>query len=296
MASMKSILAFAIVACASAPALAQEMGQGEARITSRSDVRLSMESMPGTSGAAVSMLGQRVGSRMAQIRGCYEERIEQDPTVTGTLRLRFLLEARGAPRIEVDNDGVGDREVLRCIERVLEGIPAPQLTRPTRAIVQLVLANTAARGAERAAERAEQAQQVELTNDPQGNPTSRGGTPDGRVVFTLTGRGAGGGPAVTAAHRALLTALPGLMDCRRRAGRRGRSPAGDLGGWMQIATGRAPTARVTRSTVPNERTQSCVGRVLDRIEYRPTEGRGRVELSIHFEEATPVESREEFDD
>lgn len=290
------LLALALVA----PASAQDgvansgMGQGEARITSRSDVRLSMESMPGTGGAAVTALGQRVGARMAQIRGCYEQRVEEDPTITGTLRLRFLLEGRGRPRVEVDRDGVDDAALVTCITRELQRLDIAQLTRPTRAIVALQLANTAARGAEQSAARAQEARQVTMTADGDGNPTATGGTPDGRVRFTVTGRGRESGPTVAAAHRALMSALPGLMDCRRRSGRQGRAPGGDLSATLQIRTGQAPTARVTRSRVEGERragfTQTCVGRALDGIEQRPTEGRGAVRVEIHFEPATDVEA------
>ncbi len=295
----RNLFSFALTLAVAAPAAAQGgvagsgMGQGEARITSRSDVRLSMESMPGTSGAAVTLLGQRVGARMPQVRGCYEQRVEEDPTVTGTLRLRWQLEARGAPRVEVDRDAVNDAAVLRCITRVLAGVDTAQMTRPTRAIVQLVLGNTAARGAEQAAERAQEAQQVTLSADADGNPTSTGGTPDGRVRFTVTGRGRDSAQTVAAAHRALLTSLPGLMDCRRRAGRRGRSPGGDLSATMQVRTGQPPTGRVTRSTVPNERTRGCVDQVMSRIEHRPTEGRGTVSVEIHFEPATDVEEAQD---
>lgn len=268
------------------------MGQGEARITSRSDVRLSMESMPGTSGAAVTALGQRVSSQMAAIRSCYEERIEENPTITGTLRLRFLLEARGNARVEIDNDGVGDRETVRCITNVLTRLQTRELSRPTRAVVQLILANSAARGVAQASQQAQRAQAVVLSRDAQGNPSASGGTDDRRVTFTITGQGESSGEAVAAAHRAMMTALPGLMDCRRRSGRRGEAPGGDVTASMQVAVGRSPTSRVSACTVPNEMTRSCVGRVLDRIEHRPTEGRGRVTVQIHFEPATAVEQNE----
>lgn len=264
------------------------MTQGEARITSRSDVRLSMESLPGTGRAAVTALGQRVGARMAQIRGCYGQRVELDPTIIGLLRFRFLLEGRGRPRIEIDRDAVEDAELVRCLTRVLEGLDVSGLTRPTRAVIVLQLANTAARGAAEAAERAQRGREVVVTTDPAGNPTSSGGTPDGHVRFTVTGRGARSAPAVAAAHRALLTAIPGLMDCRRRAGRQGRSPGGDLSATMQLRAGHPPVSRVTRSTVPNERTRGCVSRVLDRIQHRENEGQGRVRVDIHFEPAAEI--------
>lgn len=264
------------------------MGQGEARISSRSDVRLSMESLPGTSGAAVSALGTRVGGRMAQIRGCYEETVSENPTVRGTLRLRLLLERRGRPNVEVDRDAVNDAGLVRCISRQLQAIDTARLQRPTHAVVQLELANSAARGAERAATRAEQARQVQITIDGDGNPTTSGGTPDGRVRFTVTGRGRESANVVADGYRSLMQVLPGLMDCRRRAGRRGRSPAGDLSVQLQMREGRPARSRVTRSTVPNERTRGCVSRVLRRIEHRAS-GSGRVTAQIHYTEAEAVE-------
>lgn len=292
-----------LVLCFASPTAAQGgsggvgnsgMDQGQARITSRADVRLSMESMRGTGRAAVTVLGQRVGAEMTRIRGCYEARVEEDPTITGVLRLRFLLEERGRPRVEVDRDGVDDGALVRCITRVLERLDIAQLSRPTRAIVALQLANTAARGAEASAERAQETRQVTLTMDGDGNPTSSGGTEDRRVRFTVTGSGGDSGPAVAAAHRGLMTVLPGLMDCRRRSGRRGRAPAGELTATMRIQRGRAPVTQVTRASVPHERrqgwTRRCVSQALGGIEHRDTAGHGSVRVQIHFEEATDVEA------
>jgi hypothetical protein len=301
MSSTNTLLAsFLVLSCASVASAqgghggvaSSGMGQGEARITSRSDVMLSMESMPGTNGAAVSALGTRVGARMAQIRGCYERTVAERPTVTGTLRLRVLLEGRGRPTIEIDGDRVNDRELVTCMTDELARIDHSGLRRPTRAVVQLVLGNTAAAGAGRAAERAQEIRQVAIQIDGDGNATTSGGTPDGRVQFTVTGRGRDSAPAVTSAYRAMNTTLAGLMDCRRRASRRGASPAGALSVTMTVRDGRAPTSRVTRSTVANEQARGCVGRVLSRIEERASGGRGPVRVEVRFGEADTVDAHD----
>lgn len=260
------------------------MDQGEARIATRSDVRLSMESMPGTTGAQVSALGTRVAQRMAQIRECYEERVADDPTITGTLRLQFRLGERGQPNVAIDRDGVNDRGLVDCVSRRLARVDVARLRRPTHALVQLEFANTAARGAEQTAQRAQEAQQVEITIDANGNATATGGTPDGRIRFVLTGDGRESAPAVASAHRALRGALPGLMDCRRRAGRR-QSPEGELAVVIQVREGRPPQSRVTQSTVADERARACVSRVLHRIDSR-SDGTGRVQAQIHFSGAS----------
>ncbi|MCB9594423.1 MAG: hypothetical protein H6719_16950 [Sandaracinaceae bacterium] len=267
------------------------MGQGEARISARSDVRLSMESMPGTSGARVSALGARVGARMTQIRTCYTDILADTPTVTGTLRLRVLLEEgrTGGPTTEVDRDTTNNAALVRCISGVLGGVDVNGLQRPTRAVVQLEMANTAAAGAERAAVRAQEAAQVHVEVDGDGNVTSSGGTPDGHVRFRVVGQGRESAGAVVAAHRALLTALPGLLDCRRRAGRRGASSAGEVRATMVIHDGRAPTSRVTRCDVAGTRTHACMTRALAAIEQRSSGGSGTVAVTITFAEAEVVE-------
>lgn len=266
------------------------MGQGEARISSRSDVVLSMESMPGTSGSQVSALGARVGQRMTQIRTCYTTIVAENPGVVGTVRLRVLLEARGAPNVEIDNNGTNNRGLVRCFSRELGQIDVSGLRRPSHAVVQLVVGNTAAAGSERAARRARQASQVDVTVDGEGNVTSSGGTPDRHVMFTVTGRGRESAPAVVAAHRALLTGLAGLLDCRRRAGRRGNSSAGEVAVVMQVREGRRPSSRITRITLGSDRARGCVNRALRGIERRSENGSGRVQVLIRYSEAETIEN------
>ena len=301
MTSNRIALALTALALSASPALAQDdgpggvassgMGQGQARITARSDVRLSMESMPGTSGSRVSALGSRVGARMTQLRTCYDEVVAERPTVRGALRLRLLLEERGAPNVEVDRDTANDAPLTRCVTRELGRVDVSGLVRPTHAIVNLEMANSAARGAETAAVRAQQAQQVTLTRDADGNPTASGGTPDGHVRFTAIGSGAESGEAVAAAYRATMSALPGLMDCRRRSGRRNQSPEGDVHVQMSIYEGRPPTSRVLRCTVASDRARACVSRTLRRIERRADSGRGAVRVNIHFADAETVQGQ-----
>ena len=61
------------LALAAGPAAAQEMGQGEANITAQADVRLSMESGPGTNADKLALIGGVVGSKLGAVRNCYRE-------------------------------------------------------------------------------------------------------------------------------------------------------------------------------------------------------------------------------
>ncbi|MDQ3035347.1 MAG: hypothetical protein M3Y87_23285, partial [Myxococcota bacterium] len=146
MTRMLSLTVLTVLAFSSTAA-AQEMGQGSAHITTRSDVRMSLESVPGTSATRLQMLGRAVGAGMGAIRECYGTVVEQRPTVTGTLRMRVALAERGAPEIEVVQDGPSDRELLRCISGVITRQPMADVSRPAGAIVVLEFQNTAAAGA-----------------------------------------------------------------------------------------------------------------------------------------------------
>lgn len=259
------------------------MGQGQARIAARSDVRLSMESLPGTGGATISALGARVGARMTALRECYEDTVSERPTVQGTLRMRFELARRGRPNVTVDNHDVEDRGLIQCVTRQLQQVDCASIRRPAGAIVQLVLSNTAADGVAESARRSEQRREVQVTVDGDGNASASGGVPRRGVRFTVTGEGRESAPAVVAAHRVLTTAMPGLTDCRRRAARRRQDPTGELSVTMRVRSGRPTASRVTRSTVEEDRTRGCVNRVLRRVQQRADAGSGTVQARILFE-------------
>ena len=114
---MPTVLGFALLASSFvAPvALAQEgggpgpgpggvaesgMGQGHASVATRSDVSISLESVPGTSGARIAVLGRSVTSAMSQIRACYAQAINRAPGTHGRMRLRLDMPAEsGTPNV-----------------------------------------------------------------------------------------------------------------------------------------------------------------------------------------------------
>lgn len=260
------------------------MGQGEARLTSRSDVRLAMESGGGTDRAAITELGERVGQRMAQIRQCYERTVAADPTVTETMRIRFRLRRRGNPNLRVLDAEHGHRSLHRCVLTALRRVNVRSLPRPAEATIRLEFGNTAAEGARRAAARAEVATQVTIEETGRGRFRSQGGTPDGRVRFEVRGRGRRSAAAITAAHRALLDALPGLMDCRRRCHRRTGSSAGDVRATMRVRPRARPSAQIRSTTLRWPRARPCVNRVLNAIQRRDPAARGALQVTITFSE------------
>lgn len=264
------------LALAPASALAQEMGQGQAHITTRSDVRMSLESVPGTGAARLAALGRAVGGGMGAIRQCYARVIEERPTVTGTLRLRVSLGASGRPEVNVEEDGPSDRELLTCVRNAVIGQSMDGVERPAAAIVVLELSNTAAAGAAETARRADEADEVAVARE-EGRAVARGEASGVRFAV----RGAEDA-VVAEALRVVRSQIAGMLDCRRRASRRGMDPTGTVTLTMQMRARRAPDLRAGRSTVRDERAPTCLERALERAPRTP-ESAGRVDVEVEFQ-------------
>jgi len=263
--------------------VAQEMGQGEARITTRSDVRMSLESVPGTSAARLSALGRAVGAGMGAIRACYGEVVEQRPAVHGTMRLRVTAPARGALDLEVVEDGPQDRPLLTCIRGVLGRQPLDGVERPASAVVVLELQNSAAAGAVETARRADEADRIEVRQEG-GRPEARGEAPGLRFVV----RGASGtsDELVAEGLRVVRSQIAGMLDCRRRASRRGMNPEGQVALSMRMRRGRPPELTVGTSTVHDERAPGCLERALARPHRTPEAGPASLDVEVRFLAAT----------
>lgn len=273
-------LAMVTLALAIGPRVeAQEMGQGHAHITTRSDVRLSMESVPGTSAVRLSALGRSIGAGMSAMRTCYGEVIAARPTVVGTMRLRVSLGERGAPEIEILEDGPNDRELSTCIRGVIARQDVSEVGRPAAAIVVLEMQNTAARGAAETAARAETAAEIPIARE-EGRPLARGEAPG--VRFLVRGAADTADALVAEGMRVVRSQIAGMLDCRRRAGRRGMDPSGTIDLRMRMAQGRAPAMDVVATTVRDERAPVCLERALERPQHRPESGPATLEVRVEF--------------
>lgn len=269
----------ALVLALAAPAAAQQMGQGHAHITTRSDVRMSLDSVPGTSATRLQMLGRAVGAGMGAIRECYGTVVEQRPAVTGTLRMRVEVGARGAPTVEVVEDGPADRELVQCVSRVITRQPMTDVSRPSAAIVVLLFENTAAAGAVETARRVEEASDVSVARTD-GRPSASGEAPG--VRFVVRGAADTQDEHVAEAFRVVRSQIAGMLDCRRRASRRGMDPTGQIDLRMSMRQGRAPEMTVGRTTVRDERAPICLERALERPQRRPTSGPAQLDVEIVF--------------
>ncbi|MBN8615560.1 MAG: hypothetical protein J0L92_33500 [Deltaproteobacteria bacterium] len=256
------------------------MGQGHASITTRSDVSISLESVPGTSGARIAVLGRAVTSSMTQIRACYAATINTAPGTHGRMRLRLDMPASGPGTTTVVEDAVNQAPLLRCVTALLVALPLDASLRPASAVVVLDFDNTAAQGAAEVAQRQTEADSVAISRES-GRPEATG---DGNAVhFTVRGAADATDEVVTDAVRVMRTVVPGLLDCRRRAGRRGQNPEGILVFSVVLRAGAAPTATAGRGhTVADTTAPRCVATAISRAHRRPTVG-ARLDVEIRFD-------------
>jgi hypothetical protein len=258
------------------------IGQGEARITAQSDVRLALESERGTSSQRLEAIGRAVGGKMTEVRACYATATEADPTIQGYLRIRITVpQGRGRAAVDVTEDRANNEVLSRCILRSLRAADLTGIPGPAAAVVSLEFDNTAARGVTRMREGSQARVEEAVRVNAAGLAESSGGTGEGEVRFTLTAASAGDNDAVTSFHRALAGRIAGLLDCRRRAGRRGRDPAGQMEVTLRINGRRVANATAANSTVGDANAPRCVQNALRQL---PLEGtaRGQVRLAITF--------------
>jgi hypothetical protein len=133
-----SVLSFAAVVWA------QDVPAGA--ITSRSDVHLDLQSLPGTGLDALTAIGTAVRAKMTQIRTCYDNAVRTTPNVAGDLRLLIVTTPRGTvASATVAEDHLNNAGVARCVIRVLKTLPRG-LPASARGHIVLRFNNTMARG------------------------------------------------------------------------------------------------------------------------------------------------------
>jgi hypothetical protein len=258
--------------------LAQDMDQGEARITARSDVRMEISTAPGTPRAELQTLGGAVGQRLSAIRACYAERVGENPSVRGSLVMRISPARNGRASAAVTRDQLEDAPLRSCTVDAVEAASVAGARTTSAIVVTFTFANSAAEGHEQMQEHSARAASVTLETTADGKLVARGGVESGEVRYQVIGP-AGRREAITVVHGAMRTAIPGLLDCRRRATRRGDSPAGEVRAQLTVdGTGRGRVGR-TESTVIDPRSGRCLQNVLVRARFG-REARGRYTIVV----------------
>jgi hypothetical protein len=280
-------LALGSLALGAGPASAQPdvahsgMGQGEASITTETGISLALDSVPGTSAARVQAMGRAVQTRMTTLRGCYHSVVASRPIVAGIIRMQITLaEGTGAPTITVTEDGVHDAEMLTCARAALLALPTAGLQRPSSVVAVLTLANSASEGSAIAARRATEADHVDVTREGD-RPTASMEMTD--VRFVIRGVPGSSDELLAEGFRVVRSQIAGLLDCRRRASRRRRSPAGTVVLTVTMTAGQPLAVHMDRTTVAaGAEAGTCVAERLARAPRTPATGPGTFELELTF--------------
>jgi hypothetical protein len=260
--------------------VAQDMDDGEARVRSRSDVQMRVASGPATNAKRLTQLAGVLGGALTPVKQCYAKELEERPTVEGDLKIELRVPERGKTQVRVTSDAVGDAPVVRCAVRALQRLDYGPAPRPSSAFIHYTFTHSAATGVHVTRKRTGRAQGA-VTRNEDGVPEAGFATPRREVRFTVTGQKKDSDERVTAVHAGMRSAVPGMLDCRRRAAKRERSPEGTVDLAVQVSrTGRAQ-ARAIRSTVASPIAKSCLTRAIGRTSFDRSAA-GRWSLRVHF--------------
>lgn len=241
------------------------------RITTRSDVKMAIEGVPGTSGKKLEAIAKTLGTPLGAVKSCYGELVKEHPEIVGTLRVELELPPQGKLLVRAPGATGALAPMKVCVDKAFSKLDVSGVPRPAGARVVLDMTNTAAAAAGEVRKQEQTASKVELSRTPDGAFQSHGQSTEGEVSFDVS---AADEKTVEVLHNVVRAALPGLFDCRRRASKLA-SPEGDLPFKLDARGG----ITAGKSTVANERAPTCVTGVLKRAAGRP---KASASLTIHF--------------
>jgi len=275
-------LLFAVTALPQALA-AQEsglaMGQGEANINVRSDVKLAINGTKGTSQANLQALTDAIADQMPALRACYREIIAKRPTTVGGIAVRITLEEGKKPAlIEIKEIAGPEPEISACVRKVLEKAPLSKVPRPSAAIATLDVSNTRAAGEAAMQERRLVTEAVHVRSEG-GSFAADWTTTDKEVSFAARSSSK---EAVEVVIRSLRDRFAGFLDCRRRARKGDLSPGGTLEAQLRLARGGDASIKVGAATIAHERAPICIENALKRVTFEGAPAAQKVDLTISF--------------
>ncbi len=259
---------------------AQEMGQGEAHVTARSNVRMEIQSGAATSATKLGEMAQRLGPVLGRVRECYRSVLLERPTIEGLLKLRITMTGAARADVEVTRDEVTDVPLVECVTAASADGGWDGISPPGSAVIALHFTNSAAAGVTQI--RGHQAEHHhEVTTNADGKPEARFTSEGGELSYTVVGAGNTSAEVVSSAAHDIRTHLAQMLDCRRRATRSHSNAEGELRYHLWIpARGRART-RQTRNTVEHAVGGRCMNTALTRAAWSRASA-GHVVVTVRF--------------
>jgi len=258
------------------------MVQGSGAISTRSDVEVAVEYLKGTSRARLGTVGQVVAGQLGDIRACYAKATKARPTTEGSLRVEVRIpEKSKRAQVKIAHDQVEDPPLNRCVVKALKAGTYSHIPGPAGGLVVIDFTNSAAEGAALVAREAA-SKVASVTTNAEGQPTSVGRTPDGRVEVVVTGRGKTPREAVAALSSLVQSRIGKILDCRRRASRRDMDPEGEISLRFTVSPRGVGSGRSRQSTVQDTVAPSCVIRALKIAVRRQRQAAGQFDLLVKF--------------
>lgn len=256
------------------------MGQGEAAIQVRSDVQLAIKGAGGTPRERVEALAAVVSGELSGLRRCYRERVAVDPRVVGSYRVEIELEpGRGPASLQIEEREGSDGALRNCLQRNLARADYSTVERPALAKVTLRFENSRASG-QQALTRNSESSGFAVTADGGGSYRGSWADPGRRVEFAVVGHS---DDVVVSLLGVLRDRFASFLDCRRRAEKGGRSPAGEMEFQVAAALGGALRPELASSSVASDRAPKCASQALSRSHCQGC-GSKRLALTVVFGE------------
>lgn len=258
------------------------MGQGEAAINVRSDVKLGIKGTGGTPSERLAKLGQAVGDRMPEIRGCYRKLTANAPEIAGGLQLKLTLEPTGKPKVEVTNTEGGADELVKCVSKVLRDAPYKDVGRPAAAFLKLEFDNSRAKGQVEMNAKQAAISQVAVQDRGDGAKQASWSTQDSEVRFTVTADPGAPAGTVELIMRGFHSGYAGFLDCRRKCEKGGVSPEGDIEAQLDLDRNGKPRVKLGTITVAHARAPVCSAKAFSHTKFEKPPKPLRAQIVVHF--------------
>ncbi len=258
------------------------MGQGQAAINVRSDVKLGIKGTGGTTSERLSKLGEAVSGQMGEIRGCYRKQVAASPEVIGNVKARVSVPESGRPKVELEEGSSIAPALGKCVTRAIESAKWDTVGRPAAAVLSLEFDNTRARGQAMMNDREADASRVEVTEAPDGSKTATFSTNENEITVTVHADAKQKRENVELVVRAFHAGSAASLDCRRRCEKGGLSPEGDIDASLVLDARGKAKAKIDSVTIAHERAPICAGRAFSKLSFEKPGAPVKARVVVHF--------------
>lgn len=261
------------------------MSQGQALIAVRSDVKLSLKGTGGTTSKRVAALGEAAGQQMTALRQCYSRLVAQQPATVGRLRILVTFKDNNKrPALEVSERKGTDAALSDCVRDVLEKMTLKADDRPAAAFLTLDFDNSRAEGQAMLNSKLAESKEIEVSVDGNGKHTASWTTSNGKVTFTISAEPSVSKESVANILLGFKQSYAGYIDCRRRAGSRGDSPAGQTVAVLRIQRKGRVKADIQSCTIARKKGRVCMEKTLSKLVYKDVPANTQATVTVDFHE------------